>query len=74
MDVISREYVEAELKRYKFPGMGIGVIKDGKVMMSEGFGYKDIEKKTKITGDTQFGIASCSKSFTATLIGMLVDR
>ncbi|MFR0902495.1 MAG: serine hydrolase [Anaerovoracaceae bacterium] len=62
MDVISREYVEAELKRYKFPGMGIGVIKDGKVMMSEGFGYKDIEKKTKITGDTQFGIASCSKS------------
>lgn len=74
MDVISREYIESELKRYKFPGMGVGVIKDGAVLLSQGYGYRDLEEKTLINGDTQFGIASCSKSFTAALLGMLVDK
>jgi CubicO group peptidase (beta-lactamase class C family) len=73
MRVITKKYVEKELKRYKTPGMGVGVIKDGKVLFSGGFGYKDLDTKEPIDGDTIWGIASCSKSFTATLIGMLVD-
>jgi len=74
MEVISREYVEKELKRYNTPGMGIGVIKDGEVLLNTGFGYKNLEKKTEIDGNTVWGIASCSKSFTSTLIGKLVDE
>ncbi|HML36800.1 MAG TPA: serine hydrolase [Bacillota bacterium] len=73
-EVIDREYVEGELKKYKFPGMGIGVIKDGKVLFSGGFGLADIEAGVPISGDTQFAIASCSKAFTATLLGMLQDE
>ena len=74
MNVISREYVESELKRYMTPGMGIGVIKDGKVLLADGYGYADVEHSAPITKDTQWGIASCSKSFTATLCGMLADE
>ena len=71
--VISKDYIEGELKRYKVPGIGIGVIKDGKVILKEGFGFKNLAKKSLVTPLTQFGIASCSKSFTSTLIGMLAD-
>lgn len=74
MELISREYVEAELARYAVPGMGIGVIRDGEVLMVSGYGYKDLEEKTRIDGDTLWGIASCSKSFTSAMIGILVTR
>ena len=67
MKPITKEYVEHELAQYKFPGMGIGVIKDGEVLQAEGFGFADLEKKTLIDKDTEWGIASCSKAFTATL-------
>lgn len=73
MKPISKEYVEHELAQYKFPGMGIGVIKDGEVLQAEGFGFADLEKRTLIDKDTEWGIASCSKAFTATLLCMLAE-
>ena len=73
MEVISKEYVEKELERYKTPGMGVGVIRNGEVLFAGGFGYKDLETKERIDADTMWAIASCSKSFTGTLLGMLVD-
>ena len=72
--VISREYVEGELKIHNIPGMAIGVIKDGETILSEGYGVADVEKQTKIDSQSLFGIASCTKSFTAALIAMLVDQ
>ena len=45
MEVISKEYVENELARYKTPGMGVGVIRNGEVLFAGGFGYKDLETK-----------------------------
>lgn len=74
VDVISREYVEKELKIHNIPGMAIGVIKDDKIILSEGYGVADVENKSKIDSDSLFGIASCTKSFTAALIAMLVDQ
>ncbi len=71
--IISDEFVENQLKRYGFPGMGVGVIKDGQVLLCRGYGYRDVEKKLPITENTQWGIASCSKSFTSALAGMLAD-
>ena len=48
VDVISREYVEKELKIHNIPGMAIGVIKDDKIILSEGYGVADVENKSKI--------------------------
>lgn len=72
--IITKEYVENELRIHNVPGIAIGVIKDGEQIMAEGFGYADIEKKTPISANTMFGIASCTKSFTSALVGMLVDE
>lgn len=72
--IISREYVEKELKIHELPGMTIGVIEDGKTVLAEGYGTADITSERKPDSQSLFGIASCTKSFTAAIIAMLVDR
>lgn len=67
-------FVESMLKEWEVPGIAVAVIKDGKIVYAEGFGYRDVEKKLKVTPDTLFAIGSCTKAFTATVLGILVDE
>jgi CubicO group peptidase (beta-lactamase class C family) len=69
-----KAFIKGEMKTWNVPGAAILVIEDGKVVFSEGFGYKDVEKKTKVTPKTLFGIGSCSKAFVSLPIAMLVDE
>ena len=52
--------VEAELKVWDQPSIAVGVIKDGKVELCEGFGYADVEAGRKADADTLYQIGSCS--------------
>lgn len=56
------------------PGLAFGLVKDGKVLLAEGYGYRDLEKKLPVTANTQFAIGSSSKAFTAACLAMLVDK
>lgn len=69
-----KEFVDQQLKEWKVPGLAIAIVKDGKVIFSEGFGYRDVKNKLEVTPKTLFAIGSCSKAFTATAIGILVDE
>ncbi|MEZ5347455.1 MAG: serine hydrolase domain-containing protein, partial [Pyrinomonadaceae bacterium] len=66
--------IESQLKEKQkelgIPGVSLAIVKDGKVILSKGFGYKNFEKKIPVTADTQFAIGSATKAFTglATLI------
>ncbi len=40
--------------------------------MRKVFGYRDYENKIAVTPNTLFAIGSCTKAFTASLVGMLV--
>ena len=66
--------LEEKRVEYHIPGMAIAVVKDGKVILSHGFGYADVEKKTPVTPETIFAIGSTTKAFTATVTGMLIDE
>ncbi|MDP1608658.1 MAG: serine hydrolase [Chlamydiales bacterium] len=66
--------VENALKDYEVPGVAIGIVVDGQVIYSKGFGYRDLEAKKPITPDTLFAIGSCTKAFTSFLAGTLVDE
>ncbi len=68
------EQLEQKRQEFHIPGMAIAVIKDDKVVLSEGLGWADLERKKPVTPNTIFAIGSCSKAFTTTLIGMLVDE
>ncbi len=64
-------YINREMKRWNLPGLAIAVIKDGKVEVMKGYGYSDINKKTPVTENTEFQIASNSKAFTGTSLALL---
>jgi CubicO group peptidase (beta-lactamase class C family) len=68
------KFVEQQMKEWEVPGVAIAIVKDGKLVFARGFGYRDVEKKLGVTPDTLFAIGSCSKAFTATLLGILVDE
>ncbi|MCB9274306.1 MAG: serine hydrolase [Lewinellaceae bacterium] len=58
----------------KVPGLGLGIIMDGEVLMAEGFGFASREEQIPIGAQTLFAIGSCSKAFTATGLAMLVEE
>jgi CubicO group peptidase (beta-lactamase class C family) len=62
------------LKDWKAAGFAVAVVEKDKVVYTKGFGYKDWEAKTPVTEETQFAIGSCTKAFTASLIGILAKE
>ena len=62
------------LKDWNMPGVGVGIVKNGKLVFVKGYGYRDYEKKLPITENTLFQIASNTKLFTSTSIGFLVNE
>ena len=67
-------FVEGVMKDWNVPGVAVGAIKDGKVVLAKGYGYRDVDKKLPVTSRTLMAIGSNSKSFTVTLMGMLSDE
>lgn len=66
--------VEQVMKEWKVPGIAVAIVKDGKIVYANGYGYRDVKRQLKVTPDTLFAIGSCSKAFTAAALGMLVDE
>ena len=67
------EFVEKTMKEWEVPGVAICIVKDGEVIFSEGFGYRDVKRGLKVTPRTIFNIGSTAKAFTATCVGILID-
>lgn len=59
------EFVNKALKDWNVAGLAIGVVKNGKIIYTKGFGYRNIEEKLPVTENTLFSIGSCTKAFTA---------
>jgi CubicO group peptidase (beta-lactamase class C family) len=68
------EFITSVMEEWKVPGLAIAVAKDGEVVFSEGFGYRDVDEELPVTSRTLFAIGSISKSFTVTVLGMLEDE
>ncbi|MES2795643.1 MAG: serine hydrolase [Bacteroidota bacterium] len=68
------ELTERTLKAFEVPGIAVAVIKDGKVIHSKGYGVRSLKTKEKVDENTLFGIASNSKAFTTSALGILVDE
>jgi len=59
------------LKDRKAAGFAVAVVSKDKIIYSKGFGYRDHEKQLPVTTNTLFAIGSCTKAFTASLLGLL---
>lgn len=67
-------FVEKAMKIYGVPGCAVSIISDNKIVHTKGFGYRDLENKLQVTPETAFAIGSCTKAFTATALGILVNQ
>jgi len=66
--------VARTMKTFDVPGIAVGIVKDGKVLLAKGYGVNNILTGEKTDANTLFGIASNSKAFTTTALAMLVDQ
>ncbi|HQY49749.1 MAG TPA: serine hydrolase domain-containing protein, partial [Thermomonas sp.] len=57
----------------RIPGMAMAIIKDGKILSARGYGVTDLRDPQPIDAHTVFRLASLSKSFAATMTGILVN-
>jgi CubicO group peptidase (beta-lactamase class C family) len=71
--VIEKIFKDHQEKNH-FPGMAFGLIVDGQLVHSGSYGIANVESKTPVTVQTNFRIASMSKSFTAMAILKLRDE
>jgi CubicO group peptidase (beta-lactamase class C family) len=64
-------YVTAEMARAHIPGMAVGIVKDGRVLLAKGYGLANVEHQVPVTRQTVFQSGSMGKQFTATAVMML---
>jgi CubicO group peptidase (beta-lactamase class C family) len=65
--------IDLAVEREYAPGLGVAIVRDGKVIYQRGAGWADKEAGRRVDSTTLFYIASSTKSFTA-LATVLLDR
>lgn len=66
-------YIRKSMKDWGTPALSIGIVQDGKIIFEKGYGEASTSTHGTVDEHTLFAIASNSKLFTTTLMGMLVD-
>jgi CubicO group peptidase (beta-lactamase class C family) len=67
-------YVRQIMQDYEVPGLALAIVRDGKVVVANGYGIRTLGEAARVDGQTLFGIASNTKAFTATALGLLVEE
>lgn len=62
------------LKSNNIPGAQLGVIRDGKALIDDGYGVASLKTKVPVTPRTRFEIGSLTKQFTAAAILQLKEQ
>jgi CubicO group peptidase (beta-lactamase class C family) len=69
-----RDYVERAVADWEATGLAVAVVKDGELLLAEGFGVRRLGEPGPVDEHTRFAIGSTTKAMTAAAIGMLVDE
>src|ERR1700731_652865 len=66
-------YIARAMKVFDVPGLSIAIVKDGKVVLTKGYGVRKMGEATLVDENTLFGIGSNTKAFTSAALAILVD-
>ncbi|WP_281232779.1 beta-lactamase family protein [Flavobacterium gelatinilyticum] len=66
--------IKREMKERKIPGLGISVVRNGKMVLSKSYGTANIQDSIPVTAHSVFAINSITKVFTATGIMKLAEE
>lgn len=64
----------SKMKDNRIVGLSIGVVKDGELFYTKGYGFTSVDSLYKVTEQTVFHTSSITKVFTASAIMQLVER
>jgi CubicO group peptidase (beta-lactamase class C family) len=67
-------YVDRARQTFDVPGIAVAIVKDGHVVMEQGFGLRQIGKNEAVDAHTLFAIASNTKAFTAAALQQLQEQ
>jgi CubicO group peptidase (beta-lactamase class C family) len=67
-------YIETEMRALHIPGVSLAVVRDGRIIKAQGYGFANIELQSRATGETVYEIGSITKQFTAVAVMMLVEE
>jgi CubicO group peptidase (beta-lactamase class C family) len=67
------QWVARAMSTFNVPGIGVAIVKDDTVVVAKGYGVRRLGEPTPVDARTLFGIASNTKVFTATALGLLVE-
>src|SRR5260370_33688507 len=67
------DYIKAEMQRQHIPGLSLAVVKDGQIILANGYGFANVEHQVPVKPETIFQSGSMGKQFTATAVMMLVE-
>jgi len=67
------ELIETARREYDIPGVGLGLIQDGRIVFQSGFGVRALGSPEPVDADTLFNIASNGKALTTLMLAKLVE-
>jgi CubicO group peptidase (beta-lactamase class C family) len=70
----AQQYVRTEMQRQHIPGMSVGILRDGRVLLKQSYGYANLELHVPAGDSTVYQSGSLGKQFTAALVAMLAEQ
>ncbi|MFN3693522.1 MAG: serine hydrolase domain-containing protein [Ignavibacterium sp.] len=67
-------YINRGLQNWQIPGAAVLIVKDGKVVVSKGYGVKELGTNDNFDENTLFMIGSNTKAFTGTALALLEEE
>ncbi len=68
------EIIENAMETFNVTGVAVGIVKDGEIIFTKGYGVKSIETNAAVNEHTGFAIASNTKAFTTTALAILEEE
>ncbi len=69
----TESYIEEQIQEGSFHGASVSIVQDGEVVLSEGYGFANVQNQTEAEADTLFRAGSVGKSMTAAAVLQLVE-
>ena len=69
-----RKHINDLLKEHHTASVQVAFIKDGQIILDEGYGFRDYQNKIPTDSDTIYSVGSSTKAFTGAAIAKLVEE
>ena len=66
--------IETMMADWNVPGIALAIVTDDTVILSKGYGVREVGTNQSTNDETMFAIGSSSKAFTAASLAILVDE